>query len=111
MNWIEKMKSKKKIGTVSVKQIEGKKHEKHAEISIRGLIGDGFFERGVTDKTIANALKEVGKVDVLDVRINSGGGSVFDAFSIFTQFRKFDAKIVTIIEGIAASAAAFISQL
>jgi len=64
----------------------------------------------VTDKSIANALKEVGKVDVLDVRINSGGGSVFDAFSIFTQLRKFDAKIVTIIEGLAASAAAFISQ-
>jgi len=110
MNWIELMKSKKQIGTVSVRKIENTKHEKHAEISIRGLIGDGFFEEGVTDKSVANALKQVGKVDVLDVRINSGGGSVFDAFSIFTQLRKFDAKIVTIIEGIAASAAAFLAE-
>ena len=35
---------------------------------------------------------------------------MFDAFSIFTQLRKFDAKVITKIEGIAASAAAFISQ-
>lgn len=104
-NWIENLKAKKQIGEVTAV-----KKDKVGKVSIRGFIGSDFFSEGVTDKSIAAALKSVGDVDTVEVTINSGGGSVFDAFSIFTQFRRFDAKIVTIIEGLAASAASFISQ-
>jgi len=109
MNWLNKMKQKKQIGMVDFKVVQNAK-EKIGQLSIRGFIGSSFFEEGVTDTSVANALKEIGTVDTLEVLINSGGGSVFDAFSIFTQLRKFNAKIVTQIEGIAASAAAFLSQ-
>ena len=108
IKWIANMTAKKQIGYVEV--IKNEKHPKEATISIRGFIGSGLFVEGVTDKSIANALNEVGKIDTLKVIINSGGGSVFHAFSIFTQFRMFKAKIITIIEGLAASGAAFISQ-
>jgi len=109
MNWLNKMKQKKQIGTIDFNVIENAKH-KIGQIFIRGFIGDSFFGAGVTDKSVANALKEIGTVDTLEVLINSGGGSVFDAFSIFTQLRKFNANIVTQVEGLAASAAAFIHQ-
>lgn len=110
MNWLNKMKQKKQIGMVDFKPAVQNAKEKIGQISIRGFIGETFFEEGVTDTSVANALKQIGTVDILEVLINSGGGSVFDAFSIFTQLRKFNAKIVTQIEGIAASAAAFLSQ-
>jgi len=109
MNWLNRMKQKKQIGIVDFKVIQDAK-KKIGQLSIRGFIGETFFEEGITDKSVANALKEMGTVDTLEVLINSGGGSVFDAFSIFTQLRKFNAKIITQIEGIAASAAAFLSQ-
>jgi len=109
MNWLNKMKQKKQIGVVDFKVIQDAK-EKIGQLSIRGSIGETFFEEGVTDTSVAKALKEIGTVDTLEVLINSGGGSVFDAFSIFTQLRKFNAKIITSIEGLAASAAAFIHQ-
>ncbi len=110
MNWLNRMKQKKQIGMVEHKVIQNAAKKKVGQLSIRGFIGSSFFEEGVTDVSVANALKEIGSVDTLEVLINSGGGSVFDAFSIFTQLRKFDAKIVTQIEGLAASAAAFLSQ-
>ena len=109
MGWLNRLKQKKKIGEVSC-SVFTNASEKVGQLSIRGIIGSSFFEEGVTDTNVAKALKEIGSVDTLEVLINSGGGSVFDAFSIFTQLRKFDAKVITQIEGIAASAAAFISQ-
>jgi len=110
MNWLNKMKQKKQIGMVDFKPAIQNAKEKVGQLSIRGFIGSSFFEEGVTDTSVANALKEIGTVDTLEVLINSGGGSVFDAFSIFTQLRKFNAKIITQVEGLAASAAAFIHQ-
>ncbi len=109
MNWLNKMEQKKQIGMVDFKVVQDAK-KKIGQLSIRGFIGSSFFGEGVTDTNVANALKEIGNVDILEVLINSGGGSVFDAFSIFTQLRKFNAKVITSIEGLAASAAAFIHQ-
>ena len=140
MTWIQKLKDKRQIGEVIVGQTVEVENDKHdpdedeekkkkkglpfkkaappfkkkkkmvGKISIRGFIGNGLFFRGVTDRSVEAALIEVGTVDEVIVIINSGGGSVFDAFSIFTQLRKFPARIVTEIEGVAASAAAFLSQ-
>lgn len=49
-------------------------------------------------------------VDELTVRINSGGGSVWDGYAIYNALRSHKARVVTIVEGIAASAASFIVQ-
>lgn len=117
MNWIQKLRQSKKLGEVTCEVVEvkddkhpEKKNKKVGKMSIRGFIGRGMFQDGVTDSAVERILNEMGTVDEVEVVINSGGGSVFDAFAIFSQLRKFPAKIVTIIEGVAASAAAFLAE-
>lgn len=48
-------------------------------------------------------------VDEIVVRINSGGGSAFDGFAIYNALRSHDARVTTIVEGYAASAASLIA--
>ena len=110
MNWIEQLKADKHLGEVTCEVVVTAAKKKIGKMSIRGFIGRGMFRDGVTDSTVEKLLNEMGTVDEVEVTINSGGGSVFDAFAIFAQLRKFPAKIVTIIEGVAASAAAFLAE-
>jgi ATP-dependent protease ClpP protease subunit len=44
------------------------------------------------------------------VAINSPGGSVFDGLAIFNALRMHPARIITRVDGLAASAASFIAQ-
>jgi ATP-dependent Clp endopeptidase proteolytic subunit ClpP len=46
----------------------------------------------------------------INLRINSGGGSVFDAVAIFDAVARHPAHVVASVEGLAASAASFILQ-
>ncbi len=48
-------------------------------------------------------------VDEITVRINSPGGNAFDGIAIMNALRAHDARIVTVVEGLAASAASFIA--
>lgn len=54
------------------------------------------------------ALRAV-KADEITVRINSSGGNVFDAIAMTNALRDHPAKITTIVDGLAASAASFIA--
>lgn len=54
------------------------------------------------------ALRDV-KADQITVRINSSGGNVFDAIAMTNALRDHPAKITTIVDGLAASAASFIA--
>lgn len=49
-------------------------------------------------------------VDRLTVRINSPGGSAFDGVAIFNALARHRARVITVVEGLAASAASFIAQ-
>jgi ATP-dependent Clp protease, protease subunit len=46
----------------------------------------------------------------LEVEINSGGGSVFDASEIYTTLKEYKGKVTTKVVGIAASAASVIAM-
>lgn len=48
--------------------------------------------------------------NVLNVKVNSGGGSVFDASQIYTELKSFDGEVVVQIQSIAASAASVIAM-
>lgn len=76
-----------------------------AEVLIFDYIG--FF--GVEAEAF---VREVGALDVdeITVRINSPGGSVFDGWAIYNALQSHPAKVTTIVEGLAASAASFIAQ-
>ena len=81
-----------------------------AEIYLYGIIGADWFGEGVTAKQFAADLKALGTVKTIDLRINSEGGSVFDGKAIYSLLVEHQAKIITHIDGLAASAASFVAM-
>src|SRR5688500_9703008 len=75
------------------------------EIWLYGIIGMDWFGDGVTAKQFADDLKKLGKVQTIDLRINSDGGVVTDARAMYNLLVEHEAKVITHIDGIAASAA------
>ena len=67
---------------------------------------------GMTAKRFETELKALRAKagDTIFLRINSGGGSVFDGIAIFNALRRHPAKIVVSIDGLAASAASLIAM-
>jgi ATP-dependent protease ClpP protease subunit len=78
-----------------------------AEIMIYGTIGGGFWSDGVTASDVAAALKEIGP-GAVDVRINSGGGDVFQGVAIHSLLARHSGVVTVYVDGLAASAASFI---
>jgi len=65
---------------------------------------------GVSAKEFANALDELpDEVDEIRLHINSPGGDVFDGIAILNALRTHKARVVAVVDGIAASAASFIA--
>jgi ATP-dependent protease ClpP protease subunit len=77
-----------------------------AEIAVRGPIG----EWGVSDADFINAVESLGEIDALTVRINSRGGDVDHALSIFNALKSNPANITVRIDGVAMSAASIIAM-
>ena len=67
----------------------------------------GFF--GVSASDFVRDLAEI-RANKITLRINSPGGDVFDGIAIFNALKRHKAEINVFIEGIAASAAAFIAM-
>lgn len=80
------------------------------EIWLYGIIGMDWFGDGVTAKQFADDLKKLGKVQTIDLRINSDGGVVTDARAMYNLLVEHEAKVITHIDGIAASAASFVAM-
>lgn len=79
-----------------------------AELMIYGEIGGGgWFSSGITASDVAAALKEIGPGPV-NVRLNSGGGDVFDGVAIHTLLARHPGVVTVYVDGLAASAASFI---
>lgn len=83
---------------------------KRGEIYVYEAIGEGWFG-GITAKSFADSLRELGNVAALDIYINSPGGSVFDGVAIHNLIKRHAAaeKIVH-VDGIAASIASIIAM-
>lgn len=64
---------------------------------------------GISALEFAEALDEAGPVSRIDLRINSGGGSVWDGLAMINTLRDHDATVRAYVDGIAASAASFIA--
>ncbi|WP_130011996.1 head maturation protease, ClpP-related [Serinicoccus sediminis] len=76
-----------------------------AKVYIYDPIG-GWF--GVTPNDFVRELDEL-DVDVIELHINSPGGSVYDGIAIMNALRQHDAEVVGFVDGLAASAASFIA--
>ncbi|MDV8022278.1 head maturation protease, ClpP-related [Rhodococcus sp. IEGM 1330] len=72
---------------------------------------DGWGEFwGISAKEFTAALDELpDTVDEIRLLINSPGGEVYEALAILNSLRAHQARVVAVVEGIAASAASFIA--
>lgn len=80
-----------------------------AEILIYGEIGADFWGEGNDPKKFAEQLQQI-KASTLTVRINSGGGDLFAGLAMYSALKQFKGKVVTYIDGLAASAASIIAM-
>lgn len=81
-------------------------NEAKAEISVYGEIGGWELPAAEFVKQV----QALGQVDQINLSINSPGGSVFDALTMFNYLRRTGAEIVVRIDGIAASAASLLAM-
>jgi len=82
-----------------------------AEILIYDRIGKSYWDdSGVGAKDFAQALKEIPLDREIVVAINSPGGNVFDGLAIYHQLQARHAKVVSRVDGMAASIASIIAM-
>lgn len=74
------------------------------------LIYDEIGAYGVTAKGFLAELGALPNDAAIDLRLNSPGGSVFDAVAIFNALKRHAGEITVWIDGIAASAASYIAM-
>lgn len=88
------------------------KADGRGEVLIYDTIGEDFWTgEGVTAKGIDAALKSLGSVSDIDLRINSNGGDVFQGNAIYAALNAHPAKVHVHIDGIAASMASLIAMV
>ena len=78
-----------------------------AEIVLYGEIGNPW--EAMDAKSVSNFLRH-NKGKAVNVRINSPGGLAFDGITIHNALAAHDAKVTTIIEGMAGSAASIVAM-
>lgn len=87
-----------------------KSNGKRGEIYLYDAIGASYFDEGITAKSFADQVKALGAVDIVDIYINSPGGSVFEGLAIYNQIKRMSAKKAVHIDGVAASIASVIAM-
>lgn len=82
-----------------------------AEILLYDEIGyDPWFETGTSAKDFVEAVRGLGSITAIDLRINSLGGNLFDGLAIYSYLRSHPARVTVYIDGIAASAASVVAM-
>lgn len=87
------------------------------DIEIKGVVCsddeawyyEWFGEACTSPRTVSKLIKEANGED-LTVKINSGGGDIFAASEIYTELRNYQGKVITQVQGLAASAASVIAM-
>jgi len=95
-----------------VGQIRMEKKEDEAEILLYDVIGFDFWTgEGMTPKKLVEQLEAMQPFSRIMLRVNSPGGDVFDGMTIYNILRRQEAKISVEVEGLAASAASYVTQV
>lgn len=76
-------------------------------VDIYGDIGDAWDDDSVSAADLLKLLSE-SKGSEIELHVNSGGGSVFDAFAIMTALRSHPGRVTAYVDGLAASAASYL---
>jgi len=82
-----------------------------AEVWIHGEIGTGWFtDDGVSSKEFVKTIKDLGDVEVIDLKISSPGGNVNDGLAIYNYLRAHKATVNVTVMSEAASIASVIAM-
>src|SRR5690554_788459 len=76
-------------------------------ITVYGVIGEGWYDEGVTVRHVDAALRAIGDNPVT-VYLNSPGGDMWEGIAIYNRLREHSQSVTTKVLGIAASAASVI---
>ena len=68
-----------------------------------------LITNGSTAMNIIEQLKGIKNVKQITLRINSDGGDVFEALSIYNYLKSLDAEVTVYVDGLAASAATIVA--
>lgn len=83
--------------------------EKVGDIYIYGrIVGYRWNDDDVTAKSFKDDLDALGDIDTLNLYVNSSGGSVFTAQTIYSILKRHSAVKNAYVDGLAASAASFL---
>lgn len=83
---------------------------KRGEMYLYGTIGQSWWGDGVSAKQFADELKKLGDIEDLDLYLNSDGGVVTEARSMYNRLVEHKAKVTVHVDGIAASSASFLAM-
>lgn len=82
------------------------------ELYIYDRIGlDPWTEQGIDPRDVVAALKQHKQASELHVRLNTPGGSVMDATTIYNHLHEHPARVTTKIDGAAWSAGSFLAMV
>lgn len=82
---------------------------KEAEVWLYDEIGEDWWGEGLTARGFIEDLQALpSSIEKVIVRINSPGGDVFEGFAIYQALLRDRRKIVTAVDGLAASAASVV---
>lgn len=90
--------------------IVAEKQDKISTIDVFDVIGSDFFGEGFTAKRMSAALRSIGEDKDVVININSPGGDVFEAATIYNLVAQHKGHVTVNILGLAASAASVIAM-
>lgn len=79
-----------------------------AEVYLYGTIGEDFWGDGNSAKDFAQQIGDLSPKP-LDIRIDSCGGDVYEAFAICSAVQRYEGDTTAYVDGLAASAASYIA--
>ena len=88
--------------------IEIRNEAERAEILLYGDIGEDMWGEGNRADDFAGQLSELSPKP-LDIRIDSCGGDVYEAFAMCSAIQRYEGETTAYIDGLAASAASYIA--
>lgn len=89
-------------------RIKNEEGSERAEVYLYGTIGKDFWGDGNSAEDFAKQLSELSPKP-LDIRIDSGGGDVYEGFAIASAIQRYVGETIAHVDGMAASAASYIA--
>ncbi|MFY0137740.1 head maturation protease, ClpP-related [Bacillus cereus] len=73
-------------------------------------VWEDYFPEDVSSNTFKDDLDELGDVSIINLHVNSPGGSVFEGIAIYNMLKRHSAKVNVYVDALAASIASVIAM-